>query len=274
LNEGWLKFMPGYFPARITIDAALTSIFDTRHELIGALVYALCLGLLTSGVFWRATRVYAGSLEEEKRMAKRRWAVVSGGVLLLTLAIGYVALPYINQGGTVEAKGQVVAPNTTVVSLASGKVRNLSVEPGDQLEAGQQLGAVEDWQTGEWFVFRAPMSSTVTRVNARTGESVLAGSVLLTVHDLNHLEVRLDVEEVFIAQVAIGQRVTVMASGLHNSIEGQVVSVGLAPIEEQQLSGNKNQEIKKYPVKVVLKETGGLRAGMSVRGLIHTMAGR
>lgn len=54
--EWWMQLFPGYFPVRVLIDTGLTTDVDTAVSLGLGVGYLLVVGVLTVGVFYRATQ--------------------------------------------------------------------------------------------------------------------------------------------------------------------------------------------------------------------------
>jgi len=111
---------------------------------------------------------------------------------------------------------------------------------------------------------RAPFDGTVTALETNPGETVVPGQAVLTLADLDRLQVETtDLSERDVVQVTAGQQVTVYAEGLEVEIEGRVVHI--AP-QATTIGGD-----VVYTVLVELDEQPpGLRWGMSVEVEITT----
>ncbi len=272
LNQGWLKLMPGYFPSQITIDSAFSTVFDVGRAFLGGIVYSGCLWLLAAGLFWFATRSYTDT--QATGGAKMRRIVLVGLVVVVAVAASVeVAVPYLVPGG-IEADGHVTAPSAKISSVVTGRIVALGATEGQSVEAGQELGAIQELQTGMTQHLIAPMNGSIAKVDLKQGESVIPGDTLLELYDTREMHVELDVEEVSIGRVKIGAHVTVHASGVSEPFSGHVVSIGLLPIADQlnltSLNTNDTNQVKKYPVKVVLDQASGdLRINMRVRGVVQ-----
>ena len=111
---------------------------------------------------------------------------------------------------------------------------------------------------------RAPFDGTVTTLETNAGEMVLPGQAVLTLADLDRLQVETtDLSERDVVRVAAGQPATVYVEGLGKEIEGRVVHI--AP-RATTIGGD-----VVYTVVVKLDEQPpGLRWGMSVEMEITT----
>jgi multidrug efflux pump subunit AcrA (membrane-fusion protein) len=273
LNAGWLKLMPGYFPSQITIDSSFTAIFDVGHAYIGGIVYAFSLWLAAAALFGYVTRSYTGP-PAGGGIAMRRVMFFGMVVVGAIAAVVYVAWPYVVPAG-IEADGQVTAPKADVTSVATGRVFALDVAEGQPVVAGQEVGIVEDFPTGQMSRLIVPIAGTVAKLDVKPGENVVPGQTVAEVYDLAKLDVELDVEEAFIDRIEIGQPVAVHASGVPQPLVGHVTKIGLLPVANQinltSLSSNDTDQVKKYPVSVALDEASrGLRLDMRVRGVLQS----
>ncbi len=72
----------------------------------------------------------------------------------------------------------------------------------------------------------APFTGTVTALNVEPGETVLPGQALLTLADLDHLQVETtDLSERDVARVAVGQPATVLVEALNTELPGRVARI-------------------------------------------------
>jgi HlyD family secretion protein len=105
---------------------------------------------------------------------------------------------------------------------------------------------------------RSPIQGTVTAVAIRRGEFAVAGTPVVTVGDLSHLQVETtDLNEVDVARVRVGQEVTLTFDALPaKSLRGRVVRI--APMASGQGGG------VNYTVTIELEEQDpALRWGMT-----------
>lgn len=109
----------------------------------------------------------------------------------------------------------------------------------------------------EQLTLTAPFAGTVTRIDVAPGEMVQAGSAVLTLADLETLQVETtDLSERDIARVATGQAADVLVEALAETIPGRVVEI--AP-EASVIGGD-----VVYTVIIALEDQpAGLRWGMS-----------
>lgn len=108
----------------------------------------------------------------------------------------------------------------------------------------------------------APAAGTVVAVSANAGQTIAATAPIVSVTDLNTLELEAQVHETYIGQVQVGQRATVELDALPGRVfEGQVRQVGPLP----STSGG----IVTYPVAIGLGKMDALvKPGMIAQAII------
>lgn len=108
------------------------------------------------------------------------------------------------------------------------------------------------------YTIKSPISGTIVDKQYKAGDTISgAGKTLCTIYDLSYLEMTLDIDELDISAVAVGQKVTVSADAVVGAeYEGIVTKVSVA--------GTTVNGTTSYPVTIRLDETEGLLPGMNV----------
>ncbi|OGO10073.1 MAG: hypothetical protein A2Y93_02735 [Chloroflexi bacterium RBG_13_68_17] len=103
----------------------------------------------------------------------------------------------------------------------------------------------------------APFDGTVVSISSAEGDVVKANTTALTVADLSRLQVSLDVSELEIGQIAVGQEATITIDALPDlTVAGRVSSVSIV--------GSVNQGVVTYPVTVSVEDPDpALQPGMT-----------
>lgn len=117
-------------------------------------------------------------------------------------------------------------------------------------------------------VFLAPMDGIVTALNVEEGENVVtgtmnnAGTVILTLANLDTMEVAADVDETDVVAVRSGQKAKVKVDAWQDSVlTGVVTTVGMSG---RRGTAGGQQQATNFEVKVRIEEPpDGLRPGMS-----------
>jgi len=129
-------------------------------------------------------------------------------------------------------------------------------------------------------VITSPIAGTVTRLRSQIGERVvgtalMAGTEIMTVADLKNMEARVDIGEVDIVLIALGQvaRLEVDAfrdrkfSGIVTEIANASKNAG-QPVAQQQ--SQQQQEATRFEVKIRITDLDQFRPGMSATAEIET----
>jgi HlyD family secretion protein len=130
----------------------------------------------------------------------------------------------------------------------------------------------------------APMSGTVTKLRSQRGERVvgtalMAGTEIMTIADLDEMEARVDIGEVDVVLISVGQiaRLDVEAfrdrkfTGRVTEIANSSKSAGAAGSGSSSSMGSQGaQEATKFEVKIRIEEKEVFRPGMSVTAEIET----
>ena len=105
------------------------------------------------------------------------------------------------------------------------------------------------------------MYATIIDKNYNAGEISEANQVLCTIYDLSYLTMTLNVDELDISNIAVGQRVSITADAVEDTVyEGVVTKVSVA--------GTSTGSATTYPVTIRIDETDGLLPGMNVDATI------
>ncbi len=123
----------------------------------------------------------------------------------------------------------------------------------------------------------SPLTGTVSKLSLQVGERVagntmMAGTEIMTLADLNNMEARVDIGEDDVVLVAVGQKATLevdafrdrefngTVTDIANSSGGTAASGG----------GGTSQDSTKFQVKIRIDEKEAFRPGMSVTATIET----
>lgn len=126
----------------------------------------------------------------------------------------------------------------------------------------------------------APIDGTVTLLRSEKGErvvgtSLMAGTEIMTVAQLDEMEARVEVGEVDVVLIKVGQKVRLEADAFRAEEFSGVVSEianasNNAAMSNAAAARASSQEATKFQVKVRVNENVGFRPGMSVTAYIET----
>ena len=111
------------------------------------------------------------------------------------------------------------------------------------------------------YTITSPISGTIIEKNAKVGDALSTGSDLCTIYDLSYLEMTINVDELQVSSLKVGQSVQVTADAVKDkTYEGVVTRVSM--------KGDTSGGTTTYPVTVRIDETDGLRPGMNANAEI------
>lgn len=163
-------------------------------------------------------------------------------------------------GGEVSSilvsEGDTVSEGQTLVALSSETLQNQLESAADQVEDAQlSLDSQQDALDG--YTLQSPIDGTIVDKYYKQGDNLESGKQLCTIFDLSYLTFTMNVDELDIAQVKVGQKVTITAEALEGqTFEGEVTKVSI--------NGTTTGGVTSYPVTVRIDETDGLLPGMNV----------
>lgn len=173
--------------------------------------------------------------------------------------------------------------SSTITAETSGKVTGMNWLAGDAISSGDQICTItgdsvdnqidnaqlslDNAQTSlenaqeklEDYQITAPISGTVVTKTAKAGDKIEGGSTgtLCTIYDLSYLEMTMNIDELDIGKVEVGQTVEITA----DAVEGQTYT---GVVTKVSVAGTTTGGITTYPVTVRIDETDGLLPGMNV----------
>ena len=178
-----------------------------------------------------------------------------------------------------------VGTGSTITAEASGKITGLTLMPGDSVTSGQKLctitgdsvdtqitnaknslanakDSVESAQNRlDDYKITSPITGTVVEKTVKAGDNVGTGSnssnALCTIYDLSYLQMTLNIDELDIDNVEVGQTVNITS----DAKEGQTFT---GVVTKVSVVGTTSSGTTTYPVTVRIDETDGLRPGMNV----------
>jgi HlyD family secretion protein len=148
-------------------------------------------------------------------------------------------------------------------------------------QAKASLAKVEDDLSKTTIL--APMDGTVTRLRSQKGERVvgtalMAGTEIMTVADLHEMEARVDIGEIDVILIQLGQKARLEVDAFHDrKFSGVVTEIANAAKGPSAMSpgsssspSSAQQEATKFEVKIRIQEREPFRPGMSVTAEIET----
>ena len=171
-----------------------------------------------------------------------------------------------------------VGTGSTITASASGKVSGLTLMPGDSVSSGQRIctitgdsvdnqlknakASLENAQDRlDDYMVTSPITGTVVEKTVKAGDNVGTGSnsnnTLCIIYDLSYLQMTLNIDELDIDNVEVGQVVNITS----DAKEGQTFT---GVVTKVSVVGTTSGGTTTYPVTVRIDDTEGLRPGMNV----------
>lgn len=173
----------------------------------------------------------------------------------------------------------------TLTALASGTVSAINVQEGDAVSKGDILieltgddltesiqSASESLRSAEIsmqnqqdnmsnYTITSPISGTIIEKDAKQGDALTSGSTLCVIYDLSYLEMVINVDELQIGALSVGQKVQLTADAVTDkTYVGTVTRVSM--------KGSSSGGTTTYPITIRIDNTDGLRPGMNANAEI------
>jgi len=160
---------------------------------------------------------------------------------------------------------------STAYDVAKLRLEN-SIHQGDQARFALDR-AVDDLTK---TTITSPIDGTVTKLKSQLGERVLGtsfnmGTEMMTVAKLDEMEARVDIGEVDIVLIEVGQTARIEVDAFKDrKFKGTVTAIANASKGPAQGFGTPQQEAPKFEVRIRVDDKEAFRPGMSVTAEIET----
>ena len=159
---------------------------------------------------------------------------------------------------------------------AADEVAKAQVESSlDQVEnAKAQVASAQD--SLDKTVITSPLTATVSKLSLQLGERVagntmMAGTEIMTIADLNEMEARVDIGENDVVRIAPGQKARLEVDAFKKrKFNGTVTQIATSAESAGQANSGSTQEATKFEVRIRIQEKEAFRPGMSVTAEIET----
>lgn len=128
----------------------------------------------------------------------------------------------------------------------------------------------------------SPIDGTVSRLNSQAGERVvgtamMTGTEIMTIADLNEMEARVDIGEIDVVLIAVGQKARLEVDAFRDrKFAGTVTEIANSSRGSDRTGsgggggGGQSQEATRFEVRIRVAERAAFRPGMSVTAEIET----
>ena len=157
-------------------------------------------------------------------------------------------------------EGQTVAKNDILIEL-SGDDLTESIQSASETLRSAEISLQNLQDTMANYTVTSPISGTIIEKDAKVGDAVKSGDTLCVIYDLSYLEMVINVDELQISSLSVGQKVQITADAVQDkNYVGTVTRVSM--------KGASNGGTTTYPVTIRIDETDGLRPGMNANAEI------
>lgn len=172
----------------------------------------------------------------------------------------------------------------TICAEATGKIASVSIAAGDSVRSGQTVAKIDsssaqsaaytaklgldDAKLGlekakkglNDYTITAPISGTVVTKNNKAGDKIDSSNAqtpMCIIYDMSSVKFDLNVDEIDVAKIKVGQEVTVTADAVADKTFTGIV-------EKVSLDGTSANGVTNYPVTVAIADYGELLPGMNI----------
>ena len=166
--------------------------------------------------------------------------------------------------GTVTAinvqEGAEVAKDDILIGLSGDDLTESIQSASESLRSAEiSMQNLQDAMNN--YTITAPINGTIIEKDAKAGDAAKAGDTLCIVYDLSYLEMSINVDELQISSISVGQKVQITADAVQDkTYVGTVTRVSM--------KGTANGGTTTYPVTIRIDDTDGLRPGMNANAEI------
>ena len=245
--------------AEVTLDGTYERIAGTIRSVSGA-------DTLSSGSLLVRSVTIAVPNNGSLTAAQAATASVNGVSALGSARLAYQKSQTLAaaSAGTVAAlcvqPGSAVGAGANVIQLASDSLTRQVETASDNLLSAE-LSVDDAENTMDNYTITAPISGTIIQKNVQAGETVggdstTAATAMCIIHDLSYLEMTLNVDELQILSMQVGQNVQIRADAIPDqTFNGVVTNVSSA--------GTTTSGTTTYPVTIRIDDYGQLLPGMN-----------
>ena len=174
---------------------------------------------------------------------------------LTALSAGTVTAINVPEGGAVN--------KDDIVLQISGEDLTEAIQSAAETLRSAELNMDNLQEAMNNYTVTSPISGTIIEKNAKAGDALATGADLCTIYDLSYLVMVINVDELQVSDVSVGQSVQVTADAVPDkTYTGTVTRVSM--------KGTSSGGTTTYPVTVRIDETEGLRPGMNANAEIVT----
>ena len=169
-----------------------------------------------------------------------------------------------SSSGTVSAinvqEGSAVEKDAILIELTGDDLTE-SIQSASETLRSAEISMQNMQDTMANYTITAPISGTVIEKDVKQGDALTSGTSLCVLYDLSYLEMSINVDELEIGSLSVGQKVQITADAVADkTYVGTVTRVSM--------KGNSSGGTTTYPVSIRIDSIDGLRPGMNANAEI------
>ena len=179
------------------------------------------------------------------------------------LPSGVMALPLLEKGhdGSETATRLIAVEKDAILIELTGDDLTESVQSASETLRSAEISMQNMQDTMANYTITAPISGTVIEKDVKQGDALTSGTSLCVLYDLSYLEMSINVDELEIGSLSVGQKVQITADAVADkTYVGTVTRVSM--------KGNSSGGTTTYPVTIRIDSIDGLRPGMNANAEI------
>ena len=167
-------------------------------------------------------------------------------------------------GGTVSAinvqEGDAVSKGDILIELTGDDLTE-SIQSASESLRSAEISMQNQQDNMSNYTITSPISGTIIEKDAKQGDALTSGSTLCVIYDLSYLEMVINVDELQIGALSVGQKVQITADAVADkTYVGTVTRVSM--------KGSSSGGTTTYPITIRIDNTDGLRPGMNANAEI------
>ena len=247
-------------------QAALVTLDGTFETLNGTVTKVTGTDALSTGNLLTRTVTISVQNAGGLTTAQAATASINGVSSIASASFAYQAERTLTAqaSGTVSAinvqEGSTVEKDAILLQLTGDDLTEAIQSASETLQSAQI--SMENMQdTMSSYTITAPISGTIIEKDAKQGDAMTSGTTLCIIYDLSYLEMQINVDELQISSLTVGQKVQITADAVQSKTY-------IGTVTRVSMKGTANGGTTTYPVTIQLDDTDGLRPGMNANAEI------
>ena len=247
-------------------QAALVTLDGTFETLNGTVTKVTGTDALSTGNLLTRTVTISVQNAGGLTTAQAATASINGVSSIASASFAYQAERTLTaqSSGTVSAinvqEGSTVEKDAILLQLTGDDLTEAIQSASETLQSAQI--SMENMQdTMSSYTITAPISGTIIEKDAKQGDAMTSGTTLCIIYDLSYLEMQINVDELQISSLTVGQKVQITADAVQSKTY-------IGTVTRVSMKGTASGGTTTYPVTIQLDDTDGLRPGMNANAEI------